>query len=67
MQIQGGILCLGKSEEKGFWICLFLLSLKKITEENNQEKNKIIQKNNNLKNKKKKINKIYIYNFIFYY
>ena len=33
---------------------------KKITEENNQEKNKIIQKNNNLKNKKKKINKIYI-------
>ena len=31
--IQGGILCLGKSEEKRFWICLFLLSLKKITQE----------------------------------
>ena len=33
MRIQGGILCLGKSEEKRFWICPFLLSLKKITQE----------------------------------
>lgn len=32
MRIQGGILCLGKSEEKRFGICLFLLSLKKITQ-----------------------------------
>ena len=33
VRIQGGILCLGKSEEKRFGICLFLLSLKKITQE----------------------------------
>jgi photosystem II PsbK protein len=32
VRIQGGILCLGKSEEKRFGICLFLLSLKKITQ-----------------------------------